>query len=137
MGFLLWTIHFGGAMVSVLASCALDREFESRSGQTKDYKIGICCLSANQTPFKFMSCLHYLQDHGYKVLKLLASCRLIYPGTFLWDCEFNIIPEYTNFRGFLKPYEITKFRIQRICVTIYFEFRTVSWSWTFSFNRIM
>jgi hypothetical protein len=78
-----------------------------------------------------MSCLHYLQDHGYKVLKLLASCRLIYPGTFLWDCEFNIIREYTNFRGFLKPYEITKFRIQRICVTIYFEFRTVSWSWSY------
>jgi hypothetical protein len=24
----------------------VDREFESRSGQTKDYKIGICCFSA-------------------------------------------------------------------------------------------
>jgi hypothetical protein len=29
-------------MVSMLASCAVDREFESRSGQTKDYEIGIC-----------------------------------------------------------------------------------------------
>jgi hypothetical protein len=28
-------------MVSVLASSALDRGFEPRSGQTKDYKIGI------------------------------------------------------------------------------------------------
>ena len=33
-------------MVSVLASSALDRGFEPRSGQTKDYKIGICCFSA-------------------------------------------------------------------------------------------
>ena len=33
-------------MVSVFASCAVDRVFEPRSGQTKDYKIGICCFSA-------------------------------------------------------------------------------------------
>ena len=35
-------------MVSVLASSAVDRGFVSRSGQTKDYKIGICCFSAKQ-----------------------------------------------------------------------------------------
>ena len=33
-------------MVSVLSSSAIDRGLESRSGQTKDYKIGICCFSA-------------------------------------------------------------------------------------------
>jgi hypothetical protein len=33
-------------MVSVLASCAVDRGFEPQSGQTKDFKIGICCFSA-------------------------------------------------------------------------------------------
>jgi hypothetical protein len=33
-------------MVSVLVSIAVDRGFEPRSGQTKDYKIGICCFSA-------------------------------------------------------------------------------------------
>jgi hypothetical protein len=33
-------------MVSVLASSAVDRVFEPRSGHTKDYKIGICCFSA-------------------------------------------------------------------------------------------
>jgi hypothetical protein len=31
-------------MVSVLASSAVDRGFEPRSGQTKDYEIGICCF---------------------------------------------------------------------------------------------
>jgi hypothetical protein len=33
-------------MVSVLVSTVVDRGFEPRSGQTKDYKIGICCFSA-------------------------------------------------------------------------------------------
>jgi hypothetical protein len=33
-------------MVSVLASSAVDRGFEPRSGQTKDYKIGICYFTA-------------------------------------------------------------------------------------------
>ena len=33
-------------MVCVLAFSAVDRGFESRSGQTKDYKIGMCCFSA-------------------------------------------------------------------------------------------
>ena len=30
-------------MVSVLASSAVDRGFESWSGRTRDYKFGICC----------------------------------------------------------------------------------------------
>ena len=33
-------------MASVLASSAVVRGLESRLGQTKDYKIGICCFSA-------------------------------------------------------------------------------------------
>ena len=39
-------------MVSMLASSAVDRGFELRSGQTKDYEIGICCFSANQAVLK-------------------------------------------------------------------------------------
>jgi hypothetical protein len=38
--------RIGGVMVSMLSSSAVDHAFESRSGQTKDYKIGICCFSA-------------------------------------------------------------------------------------------
>ena len=34
-------------MVIVLASSVVDRGFEPRSGQTKDNKIGICCLAHN------------------------------------------------------------------------------------------
>ena len=39
-------------MVSVLTSSAVDCEFESRSGQTKDYKIGICCFSAQHAALR-------------------------------------------------------------------------------------
>ena len=35
-----------GVIVSVLASRAVDRGFEPRSCQSKDYKIGICCFYA-------------------------------------------------------------------------------------------
>ena len=38
--------RIGGIMVSVLASSALDRGFDPRSGQTKDYQIGFYCFSA-------------------------------------------------------------------------------------------
>ena len=42
----------GGVMVSVLASSVVDCGFESRSGQTKDYNIGICCFSAKHSVFR-------------------------------------------------------------------------------------
>ena len=42
----------GGVIVSVLASSAVDRGFERRSGQTKDYKIGFCCFSAKHTALR-------------------------------------------------------------------------------------
>ena len=39
-------------MVSVLASSVVDRGFEPRSGQSKDYKIGICCFSAKHAALR-------------------------------------------------------------------------------------
>ena len=39
-------------MVSVLASCAVDREFEFRSGHTKGYTIGICCFSGKHASLR-------------------------------------------------------------------------------------
>ena len=39
-------------MVSVLASSAENRGFDSRSGQIKDFKIGICCLSAKHAALR-------------------------------------------------------------------------------------
>jgi hypothetical protein len=39
-------------MVSVLASSAVDCGFEPRSGQTKDFKIGICFFSAQRAALR-------------------------------------------------------------------------------------
>jgi hypothetical protein len=39
-------------MVSVLGLSAVDHEFEPWSGQTKDYKIGICCFSAKHAALR-------------------------------------------------------------------------------------
>jgi hypothetical protein len=44
-----------GVMVSVLASIEVDRGFEPRSGQTKDYKIDICCFSAKHAALRIKS----------------------------------------------------------------------------------
>ena len=44
--------RIGGVMVSVLASSVVDRGFEPRSGQTKDYQIGICCFSAKHATLR-------------------------------------------------------------------------------------
>ena len=45
----------GGIMVSMLASSAVDVGFEPWSGQTKDHKIGICCISAKHAALRRMS----------------------------------------------------------------------------------
>jgi hypothetical protein len=44
--------RIGGVKVSVLTSSVVDSGFEPRSGQTKDYKIGICCFSAKHTALR-------------------------------------------------------------------------------------
>jgi hypothetical protein len=51
--FLLILVNrIGGVMVSMLASGVVDCGFEPWSGQTKDYKIGICCFSAKHAAFR-------------------------------------------------------------------------------------
>ena len=39
-------------MVSMLPFRAVDRGFEPRSGQTKDYEISICCFSAKHAALR-------------------------------------------------------------------------------------
>jgi hypothetical protein len=36
-------------LLSMLVSCVVDCGIEPRLGQTKDYKIGICCFSSHHT----------------------------------------------------------------------------------------
>ena len=50
-------------MVSVLASSVVDRGFKPRSGQTKDYKIVICCFSAKHAALRRESKDWLAQNH--------------------------------------------------------------------------
>ena len=43
---------FARVMVTSLAFSAVDRGFEPRSGQTKDYQIGMCCFSAKHAALR-------------------------------------------------------------------------------------
>ena len=52
IGFYIFMNRISGVMVSVLASRVVDRGFEPRLGQTKDYKIGICCFSAKHAALR-------------------------------------------------------------------------------------
>ena len=47
--------RIGGIIVSMLTLSTVDRGFESRSAQTKDYKIGICSFSAKHAALRRMS----------------------------------------------------------------------------------
>jgi hypothetical protein len=60
--------RIGGVIVSVLAQSAVDRGFEPRSGQTKDYTIGICCFSAKHAVLrrKSIDWLAWNQDNVSK-----------------------------------------------------------------------
>jgi len=64
-------------MVSVLASSTVDCEWEPHSGQTKEYKIGICCFSANHAALRRKSkdWLARNQDNVFEVE------RHVYPRT--------------------------------------------------------
>ena len=44
-----------GIIVIYLTFSAVDRGFEPPSGQTKDYKIGICCISIKHAALKTKS----------------------------------------------------------------------------------
>jgi len=46
--------HISGVnvMASVPTSSVVDRGFEPQSGQTKDYKIGICCFSTKHAALR-------------------------------------------------------------------------------------
>ena len=65
-------------MVSVIASSSVDRGFKLRSGQTKDYNIGMCCFSAKHEAImrKYNDWLARNQDNGYVRVE-----RHVYPRT--------------------------------------------------------
>ena len=67
-------------MVSVLASSVIDRRLESRSGQSKDYEIGICCFSAKQAVLRGKS------KTGWLRIRILCLTGATYLSA---DCCFS------------------------------------------------
>jgi hypothetical protein len=54
--FFYYVLHrFIGVIVSVLTSSVADNVLKPRSGQTKDYKIDICCFSGKYTTLRCTS----------------------------------------------------------------------------------
>ena len=66
-------------MVSVLVSSAADHEFEPRSDQTKDFKIGNCCFSAKQAALR-RKCKDWLAQNQNNVSELsdMSTCGLLF-----------------------------------------------------------
>jgi hypothetical protein len=66
-GFYVLSLHLkfvvsrNSVIASVLTSSAVNRGFEPRLGQTKDYEIGICCFSAKHTTLRRIRIM-YLSD---------------------------------------------------------------------------
>ena len=56
--------RIGGVTGSVLNSSAVDRGFNRPSGQTKEYKIGICCLFAKHAALSSKSKDGLIRDQG-------------------------------------------------------------------------
>ena len=66
--------RIGGVTVSVISSKAAYRGFETWSGKTKDYKIGICCFSTKHAALKTKS--KDLVDQNLD--NLSDSCSLLF-----------------------------------------------------------
>jgi hypothetical protein len=68
-------------MVSMFASSAVDHGFEPRSGQTKDYKIGItiCCLSTKHSALRRKN-KDWLARNQNDVFEWsdMSTCRLLF-----------------------------------------------------------
>ena len=71
--------HTCGVMVSVFASIAVDCrfEYELMSGQTKNYKIGICCFSSMYTTLRSKSKdgLAWNQDNVSEWSDMCVHCQ--------------------------------------------------------------
>ena len=73
--------HTTASVAYVLASSAVDRGFKHRSGQTKDYEIGICCFCIKHVALRRKSkdCLAGNQNNVSEWSDM-STCGLL----FLW-----------------------------------------------------
>jgi hypothetical protein len=71
--------RFGGVMVSVLASSMVYHGFTARSGQTEDYKIGVCCFSAKHATLRRKSKDWLAWNHdNVSIWGDMSTCGLLF-----------------------------------------------------------
>jgi len=70
--------RIGGVMVCELASSAIDREFQSRSDQTKNNKFGICCFFVKHTILRAKSIEWLARTHNVSELSDMSTHRLLF-----------------------------------------------------------
>ena len=85
--------HIGGVMVSVLVWSKVDRGFEPRSGQTKNYKIGICCFSTKQAALRSRSkdWLAQNQNNVFGLSNMSSHSGHSTPARHRTNCTSNCI----------------------------------------------
>ena len=87
--------RIGGVMVSVLASITVDRGFEPKSGQTKDYNNGMCCFSANHATLrrKGKDWLARKQDNVSEWSDMSIR-RLLFQRTSTIKIQLSVLPTW-------------------------------------------
>ena len=74
--------RIGGVMVSLLASNVVDRGFEPRPGQTKDYTIGKYCFSAKHAEIA--------KTVWLEIMIMCLSGGYVYQRTVVWSSTTRI-----------------------------------------------
>ena len=67
-----------GVMVNVLTLSAVDRGFEPRSGQTKDYEIGIGCFSTKHAALRRKSKEYSRNQDNVSDWSYMSTCGLLF-----------------------------------------------------------
>jgi hypothetical protein len=101
--------HIVGVMVSVLVSSAVDHGFEPHSGQTKDYKIDICCFFGKHAALrsKILVCSESgecVRVEGHNITRtgfenIICHTRCEYANNYTIEAMQDIIEEQKQHRA--------------------------------------
>ena len=79
-------------MVSMLALSVVDRGFKPQLGQTKDYKIGICCFSTKHAALKRKSTDWLIQNqNNVYEWSDMSTRRLLFQWTSTIKIQLSVL----------------------------------------------
>jgi hypothetical protein len=88
----LYPNRIDGVMVSVLASSAVGCGFESRSNQTKDYRIGMCCFCTKHAALRSKN-KYWLARNEDNVCEWsdMSTNRVLFPWTSTIKIQLSVL----------------------------------------------